>query len=199
MQSKRRFLSGDDMIELIRLAASEYFFYVLEYLKKNPKSNASKIAKQLKVHIITVQKILDGMTKYGFVEYEWKGGIGRPSKLYSYIGGSFEINIDSLLSEFSNRFIKIKEKAGHEVRFNLDVDKGIVNALILDKRGKDKILLDKREGEFLNQLPTPDEDYMEINLMASKSGMPVLEAIEFVKSLEEINLIEFENDKMGDK
>ncbi|HOO33779.1 MAG TPA: hypothetical protein PK466_14680 [Thermotogota bacterium] len=187
------------MIELIRLTASEYFFYVLEYLKENPKSNASKIARHLRVHIITVQKILDGMTKYGFVEYEWKGGIGRPSKLYSYIGGSFEINIDSLLNEFSDRYMKIREKAGHEIRFNLDVDKGVVNALILDKRGKNKILLDKREGEFLNLLPTPDEEYKEIYLLASKSGMPVLEAIEFVKGLKEINLIDIEKGKMGDK
>jgi predicted transcriptional regulator len=187
------------MIELIRLAASEYFFYVLEYLKKNPKSNASKIAKQLKVHIITVQKILDGLTKHGFVEYEWKGGIGRPSKLYSYIGGSFEINIDALLSEFSDRYMKIKERVGHDIRFNLDVDKGVVNALILDKRGKNKIILDKREGEFLNLLPTPDEDYLEINFMAGKSGMPVLEAIEFVKSLEEINLIDIEKKELEEK
>ena len=110
---------------------------MVNYIKNNPDTNAYNLTKNVKIHIVTAQRILDTLEKYGFVTSQEKKGIGRPSKIYSYIGGKFKIDLDELLNIYQNRLLKIRETGNPEITFSYDIDKEIINAILLKgKTGK---------------------------------------------------------------
>lgn len=178
------------MIDLIKVIASEHFFDVMEYLQKNPNTNASTIARALNIHIVTVQKILDTMDKYGLVQVGEKRGIGRPSKTYTYRGGKLQIDLDRMLKEYGMRYKKVRDRGTIDVSYSYDLDKEIVNAIVIGgKRGK-KIRLDEKDGRFLWLVPPPDSKGEKIETLAIKAGLPIVDAIRLIHEFIELNVLE---------
>ncbi len=178
------------MIDLIKVIASEHFLRIIEFVKGNPGNNASHISRKLNIHIITVQRYLDTLEKYGFTATAEKRGSGRPSRIYTYIGGSFNVNIDELLREYMMRTEKVRETGNPDVIFSYDVDKEIVNAVLVGgKKGK-KVKLDEKEGRFLWLVPPPDSEGEVIENIARDGSIAVPDAIKTVLELKELGVLE---------
>lgn len=178
------------MIDLVKVIASEHFFNVVEYLHKNPDTNASTIARALNIHIVTVQKILDTMDKYELVKVGEKRGIGRPSKIYAYRGGTLKVDLDRLLKDYSMRYNKIRDKGTAGVNYSYNLDKEIVNGVVIGgKRGK-KIKLDEKDGRFLWLVPPPDSSGEIIENLAIKAGLPIVDAIRLILEFVELDVLE---------
>jgi len=178
------------MIDLIRILGSENIFEIIDFLKKNPDQNASFIGKSLTMHIITVQRVLDTLEKYGFVESKEKRGIGRPSKTYSYLGGEFKINLDKLFSGYDLKEKIIRETGSPEVSFSYDVDKEIVNAVLIGGKEGEKIKLDPKTGRFLWLVPPPDSQGETIENISNKAGIPLIDAIKFFLEMQDLEVLE---------
>jgi len=178
------------MIDLVKIIASDHFLEVLEFVKNNPGNNAFFISKKLKIHVITVQRYLDTLEKYNFIVTDEKRGTGRPSKIYSYIGGSFNVNIDELLKEYMMRTDKVRETGNSNVAFSYDVDKEIVNAILVGGKKGEKIKLDEKEGRFLWLVPPPDSKGEVIEKIARQVGIPIPDAIKMVLELKERSVLE---------
>jgi hypothetical protein len=152
--------------------------------------NASHISGKLQLHIITIQRILDTLEKYGFVRIDAKQGIGRPSKTYFYIGGKFTVNLNEMMDLYTMRRRKIRETGDPSIVFSYDVDKEIVNAVLLGgKRGKRR-KIDEKSGRFLWLVPPPDSKGETIMDLAGKTGLAVTDAIRFVQEMIEMGVIE---------
>ncbi len=178
------------MIDLIRVLGSEHIFEIIDFLKKNPDRNASFIAKSLNIHIITVQRVLDTLEKYVFVKSKEKRDIGRPSKTYSYLGGEFKVNLDKLFSGYDLRKKLIREKGNSEISFSYDVDKEIVNAILIGgKKGK-KIKLGPKTGRFLWLVPPPDSKGETVESISNKAGIPLIDAIKFFLEMQDFEVLE---------
>lgn len=178
------------MIDLIKVMASEHFFDVIEHLHRNPDNNASAVARALNIHIVTVQKILDTMDKYGLVQTNERKGIGRPSKIYSYKGGKLTLDLDRMLKEYGMRYKKIRDKGTTGVSYSYNLDKETVNGIFIGgKRGK-KIKLDEKDGRFLWLVPPPDSRGEIIEELAIKSGLPVVDAIRLILEFVELDVLE---------
>jgi hypothetical protein len=178
------------MIDLIKVLASDHFFEVIEYVSEHPGENASSIARSRGIHIVTIQRYLDTLEKYGFVECSDKKGIGRPSKIYSYKGGSFEVHINSLLEEYKLRLRKVRDAGNDEVSFSYDVDKEVINAVLIGGRSGKKIKLDEKSGRFLWMVPPPDSKGETIEKLAKAAGIPVVDAIRLVTEMEQLSVLE---------
>jgi predicted transcriptional regulator len=178
------------MIDLIKIVGSDHFLMIVEFVKSNPGYNASHLAKKLNIHIITVQRYLDTLEKYGFIVTDEKRGSGRPSKIYSYVGGSFNVNIDELLSEYMMRSEKIRETGNPDIVFSYDVDKEIVNAVLVGGKKGRKIKLDEKEGRFLWLVPPPDSAGEIIEKIARDVGIALPDAIKMVLELKELDVLE---------
>ena len=159
-------------------------------MNENPGQNPSGIATRLKVHIVTIQRVLDVLEKYGFVTAEEKKGIGRPSKNYSFVGGKFTVDFTELLSLYQSRLRLIRESGNPSVSFSYDVDKEIVNAVLLGGKTGKKIKFDEKAGRFLWLAPSPDATAESIESIASKAGMAVHDAIRFAQELIQMNVVE---------
>lgn len=183
------------MIDLIKVMSSERFFEVTEYLKLNPNVNASSISSNLNIHIITVQRYLEVLEKYGFVSSREKRGIGRPSKTYTFLGGKFTLDIDELLKEYSLRSQKIREKENSTISYNYDIDNERIKQVIIGGRKGTKVELEDKSGKFLWMLPPPDSEGESIEKLASQSGMAVLDAVKFVRDMIEIGVMEVCSDE----
>ncbi|MDH5386483.1 MAG: transcriptional regulator [Candidatus Aminicenantes bacterium] len=178
------------MIDLIRVLGSEHAFEIIDFLKKNPDQNASFIASNLNIHIVTVQRVLETMEKYGFVSTKEKGGVGRPSKTFSYIGGDFKVNLDDLFSGYDLKDKLVRETGSSDVTFSYNVDKEFVNAILVGgKRGK-KIKLDPKTGRFLWLVPPPDSKGETIESISSQAGLPLPDAIKFCLDMQDLEILE---------
>lgn len=142
------------------------------------------------MHIVTIQRVLDVLEKYGFVITEEKKGIGRPSKNYVFVGGKFTVDFNDLLTLYQTRLRKIRESGNPGVSFSYDVDKELVNALLLGGKTGKKIKLDEKSGRFLWLVPPPDANGESIESIANKAGMTVHDAIRFTQELIRMNVIE---------
>ncbi len=178
------------MIDLLKITGSDHFFYIVDYVRDNPSQNASAIAKKLDIHIVTVQKCLDTLEKYGFVMTDEKKGMGRPSKTYSYKGGSFNVSIDELLREYRMRTHRVRESGNPDVVFSYDVDREIVNAIIVGGKHGKKIRLDAREGRFMWLVPPPESEPIRIEDAAKAANIPVPDAVRFLLEIAELKIVE---------
>lgn len=178
------------MIDLIKVLASDHFFEVIEYVSQNPGQNASAIARSLNIHIVTIQRYLDTLEKYEFVTISYKKGIGRPSKIYSYTGGSFEVHLDELLEEYKLRLRRVRDAGNDEVSFSYDVDKELINAVLIGGRTGKKIKLDDKSGRFLWLVPPPDSKGETIENLAKAAGIPVVDAIRLTTEMEQVGVLE---------
>lgn len=178
------------MIDLVKIIASENFLDIIEYVKENPGHNASYLAKKLKIHIVTVQRTLDTLEKYGFISIDEKRGSGRPSKTYFYKGGSFKVDINELLNEFSLRSKRIRESGREDIAMSYDIDREIVNALLIGgKKGK-KIRFSEKEGRFLWLIPPPDSRGEVIEVLARETPIAVPDAIKLVLEMQNHGIVE---------
>ncbi len=175
---------------MIKVISFDNFFDILSFLRDYPGQNPSYIAGKLKVHIVTIQRILDVLEKYGFVTTEERKGIGRPSKSYTFVGGKFTVDFNELLSLYQTRLRKIRESGNPSVSFSYDVDKELVNALLFGGKTGKKMKLDEKSGRFLWLVPSPDAESESIESIANKAGMAVHEAIRFTEELLELKVIE---------
>lgn len=130
------------------------------------------------------------LEKYDFVSGMEKKGIGRPSRIYTYIGGKLSINLDELLTLYLLRVKKIRETGNPKVSFSYDVDKEIVNVILIGGKTGEKIRLNDKNGKFLWLLPPPDSAGETVENLARRSGMPVTDAIRFVQDMIGLNIIE---------
>ena len=185
-------LKGIEMniVELVKIVASVNFIEVINFLKNNPGSNSSFVAGKLNLHILTVQRILDELARDGFVETEEKRGVGRPSIIYTYKGGSFQVDLDVLLSQYEYRSSLIREKGFSEISFSYDVDKEVVNAVIIGGRRGKIIKLDQKVGKFLWYVPPPDSKGASVESIAKEASIQVFEAVQYVLRFIHLNVIE---------
>jgi predicted transcriptional regulator len=179
-----------NIVELIKIVASVNFIEVVHFLKNNPGSNSSFIASKLGLHILTVQRILDELARGGFVDTEEKRGVGRPSTIYTYKGGSFKVDLDKLLSQYEYRSSFVREKGSSDTRYSYDVDKEIINAIIIGGRRGRKIKLDQKMGKFLWCVPPPDSEGESVESIAKEASVQVFEAIQYVLQFIRLNVIE---------
>lgn len=178
------------ILDLIKVISFDNFFDILSFLRDHPGQNPSYIASQLKVHIVTIQRVLDVLEKYGFATTEEKRGIGRPSKNYSFAGGKFTVDLNELLSLYRTRLRTIRESGNPSVSFSYDIDKELVNALLIGGKTGKKIKLDEKSGRFLWLVPSPDATAESIESIANKAGMAVHYAIQFTEMLISLKVIE---------
>jgi hypothetical protein len=178
------------MIDLIKVIASDHFMEIIHCVKTNPGQNSSSIAKALDLHIVTVQRNLDTVERYGFVQAELAKKQGRPSKVYRYVGGGFRIDYDELLAEYGLRDRRIRERGRPDISFSFDVDKEIVNAVLLGGRQGEKLRLEEKTGRFLWLVPPPDSQGESISDLALKAGISVIDAIRFVEEIVAMGVVE---------
>lgn len=178
------------MIELIRILGSDHIFEIIDFLKKNPEKNASFIADNLGIHIVTVQRVLGTLERHGFVKSSEKRGVGRPSKTFSYLGGEFKVNLDELFSDYDLKDKLVRETGRSEISFSYDVDKEIVNAILIGgKKGK-KVKLDLKVGRFLWLVPPPDSRGEAISHISEKAGISLIGAIKFCLEMQDLGVLE---------
>ncbi|MGB6339023.1 MAG: hypothetical protein WBF32_04550 [Candidatus Aminicenantaceae bacterium] len=178
------------MIDLIRVLGSEHVFGIIVYIKDNPDQNASVIANSLNIHPVTVQRVLETLAKYGFVRVAEKKGIGRPSRNFTYLGGKFTVDLDKLFSDYSLREKLIRESGNPDISFSFDVDKEIVNAVLIGGKKGEKIKLDSRTGRFLWMVPPPDSKGETIENISRVAGIPIIDAIRFCLEMQEFGVLE---------
>jgi hypothetical protein len=178
------------MINLLKVIASDHFIEILDFVKGNPGQNSSAIAKALALHIVTVQKSLDAVEKYGFVEASVLKKQGRPAKVYRYLGGGYRIDFDELLAEYELRGKRLRETGRKDISFSFDIDKELVNAILLGGRQGEKIRFDEKTGRFLWLVPPPDSEGEMISSLAEKAGLSVIDAIRFVDEIKEYGIVE---------
>jgi hypothetical protein len=178
------------MIDLVKAIASEHFLEIIEFVKANPDQNSSAIARALSLHIVTVQKSLDAVERYGFVEAKLVKKQGRPAKVYRYLGGSYRIDFDELLAEYELRNRRLRETGKSDISFSFDVDKELVNAVLVGGRRGEKMRLDEKSGRFLWLVPPPDSEGEKISVLAEKAGISVIDAIRFVEEMKGIGVVE---------
>ena len=178
------------MIDLIRVMASDHFFEVLDHVRGNPDLNPSGIARALDLHIVTVQRSLDILERYGFVSAELQKKQGRPAKTYRYLGGEYTINLDSLLAEYDLRNNRLRETSRPDVSFSFDVDKELVNAVLVGGKQGTITKLDERMGRFFWFIPPPDSEGETIANLAAKAGISIIEAIRFAEEMRALGVVE---------
>ncbi|MBN1694435.1 transcriptional regulator [candidate division WOR-3 bacterium] len=179
-----------NIVGLVKIVASVNFIEVINFLRNNPGTNSSFIAGKLGLHILTVQRILDELARDGFVETEEKRGVGRPSIVYAYIGGSFQVDLDKLLRQYEYRSSIVREKGDGNIRYSYDVDKEIVNAVIIGGRRGKKIKLDQKMGKVLWYVPPPDSEGASVESIAKEVSIQVFEAVQYVLQFIYLNIIE---------
>ncbi|MBN2435989.1 MAG: hypothetical protein JXK07_12060 [Spirochaetes bacterium] len=141
--------------------------------------------------MVTAQRILDTLEKYKFViSSKQKKGLGRPSKIYTYMGGEFSVNLDEMLKIYQSRLIYIREAGNPEVSFSFDIDKELINAVLLKGRSGKKIKMDDQRGRLLWLLPPPDSRGETIESIAEKTGFPIIDSVIFFREMIELNIIE---------
>lgn len=178
------------MIDLIRVLGSEHTFSIIDFVKKNPAQNASSIASSLNIHTVTVQRVLETLARYGFVSVEEKRGVGRPSRNFTYLGGTLTVDLDKLFSDYSLKDNLVRESGNPEVSFSYDVDKETVNAILIGGKKGEKIKLDPKTGRFLWLVPPPDSKGETIEHICKEAGIPLIDAIRFCLKMEEIDVLE---------
>jgi predicted transcriptional regulator len=178
------------MIDLIKVIASDRFFEVIDYVKNNPGLNSSTIARALELHIVTIQRSLDTLERYGFVAVELQKKQGRPSKIYRYIGGGYTIDLDALLVEFELRNNRLRETGRQDISFSFDVDKEIVNAILVGGKQGEIVRLDEKMGRFIWFVPPPDSQGDTISALAGKAGISVIDAIRFAEEMRDLGVVE---------
>lgn len=178
------------MYDLIRTLYGDHIFKVLEYLKLNPGSNASKIASDIGIHTATVQSYLNVLDKYGIIKSEIKKGLGRPSNIYNYVGGSFNINFDELIEKYSYKDRLVRDYGNENIKYSYDIDKEIINDIIIIGKKKETMKFDSREGRFLWLLPPPDSKGDSIENLCNMCGITIMESVDLVLSLNEKGVVE---------
>jgi len=178
------------MIELIRILGSDRIFEIIDFLKKNPNKNSSFIASKLNIHIVTVQRVLDTLERYGFVSSSEKRGIGRPSKTFTYVGGEIKVNLDELLSDYDLKDRLVRETGDSEISFSYDVDKEIVNAILIGGKRGEKVKLNPKTGKFLWLVPPPDSRGTSISQLSNKAGLALIDAIKFCLDMQDLGILE---------
>ncbi len=178
------------MIDLIRVLGSEHIFSIIEFVRKEPGQNASFIANNLNIHPVTVQRVLETLEKYGFVSGEEKRGVGRPSRNYTYLGGTFSVDLDSLFSDFSLKNSCVREVGRPDITFSYNIDKETVNAVLIGGKGGEKIKIDAKAGRFLWLVPPPDAKGETIAAISQRAGMPLMDAIRFCLEMQELGVVE---------
>jgi DNA-binding transcriptional ArsR family regulator len=178
------------MIDLIKVIASEHFMEIIDFVKANPERNSSSIAKALDLHILTVQRSLDTVERYGFVEARVERKPGRPAKVYRYLGGEFKIDLDRLLGEYELRGRLLRETGKSDISFSFDVDRELVNAVLIGGKNGEKVRLDEKAGRFLWLVPPPDSGGETIQALAEKAGISIIDAIRFVEEMRGLGVVE---------
>jgi predicted transcriptional regulator len=186
----RNEIRNEKMIDLIRILGSDHIFKIIDFLKKNPDQNASFIADNLNIHILTVQRVLETLEKYGFVKSKEKRGVGRPSKIFSYLGGEFKVNLDKIFSGYDLKDKLIRETGIDKISFSYDVDKEVVNAILIGGKKGEKIKLDPKKGRFLWLVPPPDSKGETIESISKKAGIPLIDAIKFSLEMQDLEILE---------
>ena len=178
------------MIDLIRVLGSEHIFSIIDFIQKNPAQNASSIASSLNIHTVTVQRALETLAKYGFVDVEEKRGVGRPSRNFTYKGGKLKIDLNELFSDYDLKNDLIRESGNPDISFSFDVDKEMVNAILFGGKKGNKIKLDAKTGKFLWLVPPPDSKGETIENISQKAGVPLIDAIRFCLKMQELDVLE---------
>jgi hypothetical protein len=130
------------------------------------------------------------LEKYGFVETKEKRGVGRPSRTYSYLGGEFKVNLDKLFSGYDMKHKLVREAGNDNISFSYDVDREIINVILIGgKKGK-KMKINPKAGRFLWLVPPPDSDGETIESISSKAGIPLIDAIKFCLEMQDLNVLE---------
>ncbi|MBN2246414.1 MAG: hypothetical protein JW755_11290, partial [Candidatus Aminicenantes bacterium] len=178
------------MIDLIRVLGSEHIFGIVDFIQKNPGRNASFIASSLNLHPVTVQRVLETLARYGFVGVEEKKGLGRPSRNFIYLGGKFTVDLDELFSDYDLKNNRIREIENPDISFSFDVDKEIVNAILIGGKKGEKIKLDQKRGRFMWLIPPPDSKGETIENISQEAGIPLLDAIRFSLEMQDLGVLE---------
>ncbi len=178
------------MIDLIRILGSEHIFSIVDFVQKNPGQNASSIASSLNIHTVTVQRALETLAKYGFVDVEEKRGVGRPSRNFTYKGGKLTIDLNELFSSYDLKDDRIRESGNPDISFSYDVDKETVNAILFGGKKGDKIKLDQKTGRFLWLVPPPDSKGETIEHICVEAGIPLIDAVRFCLRMQEMDVLE---------
>jgi predicted transcriptional regulator len=179
------------VFDLIKTLASENIFDILAFVRENPGKNASKIARELGIHVLTVQRALEVLERYSFVSSTELKAIGRPSRVFQYRGGSFTINLDLILDEYSLRSTKIRDAGREDVSFMYDVDHEVINGILIGGRGGKFLKIEEKTGRFLWLVPPPDSQGETIEDIAKKAGCPVLEAVRISVELKGMGILEY--------
>jgi predicted transcriptional regulator len=179
-------------LDLLKALSSSNTFEILDYLKKHPDSNASKIAKALGLHVLTVQRHLEVLEKYGIVKSRIAKGVGRPSKKYRYLGGSVEVNVDEILELYQLKNAAVREKVLDNVVYDCDMRKEVVRRF-LNKLDKRKIIFDEMEGKVLWFIPPPDSKGKSVKEIAKETGFSLIQVLEIIKRLADLGLVELMN------
>jgi predicted ArsR family transcriptional regulator len=163
---------------------------VIDYIKNHPDTNASTVARKVAVHVVTAQRILDTMEKYGFLTSQQKRTVGRPSKIYRYVGGSYTINMDELLALYKKRDNRVRETGRMDVMFSYDVDRELINAVLIGGKKGIKHKMDEKQGRLLWLVPPPDSKGESIGNLAKETGTSLLEAVQFCEEMLQLGVIE---------
>ncbi len=178
------------MIDLIRILGSEHIFAIIDFVRKNPDQNASFIASSINIHTVTVQRALETLAKYGFVTVKEKKGVGRPSRNFTYIGGKLTVDLNELFSDYSLKNNRVRESGNPNISFSYDVDREIVNAVLIGGKKGEKIKLDNKAGRFLWLVPPPDSKGVTIEHICREVGVPLIDAIRFCIDMQELEVLE---------
>jgi len=178
------------MFDLIKVLAGEKTFEVLHYLKNHPFSNASKIAKELNIHVATVQKYLEVFEKYSVVSSTVQQKIGRPSKIYKYIGGEIRLNMDVVINLLEEKDLKYREAKIDDVAYDFDPKREMIKAIIMGKRRGKKITFDEFEGKVLWHVPPVDSDGKSAIVISKESSVPLIITLEALQKFRKLEIVE---------
>ncbi|MFX0181475.1 MAG: hypothetical protein ACFE95_00235 [Candidatus Hodarchaeota archaeon] len=180
---------------------------------------ASDIAKILDIHISTVTKYLDLLSKNKFLEKEQLlNKAGKPT-YYKPITHNISITLDlpfmtqslqkiSKFQAISNPLVREKPNLAPRVIYKFD-DEGVITSFIIKKKTKakrfvkQKIALSTSQSNFMKYLPHPTmqaEPFLEICKKANLHDFFSIKGMHsFLEKLEKYDIIELNNEIAGKK
>jgi len=100
------------------------------------------------------------------------------------------VDLNELFSDYNLKNNRVRESGNPDISFSYDVDKEMVNAVLIGGKKGEKIKLDPKAGRFLWLVPPPDSKGETIENICREAGVPLIDAIRFCIDMQELEVLE---------
>ena len=166
---------------------------ILGYLRSNPYSIASQVARRFDIHIATAAKYLTEMEKAKLVASRIRETGRKPAKEYYLLSDKITLEIDLSKISRNDPFSRlstqrVRERRSENIAYEWDSERSLIKEIVILEQDKGrkrvrKVPLDDVEGRFLWHLPLPSQDFKTASEIALQSGLSDPKDLEKIERL----------------